>query len=131
VDGWMVVRQGIDNPDVHTALYDSTPNGPQSHHRASLLPMFARIDELDVPRSAIRLSTSATYSAPYGLNGNQGSASEPPGVAIARYFEWSHHLMALQGYRRVWERPEQDGYPMAVFETTGHVSILRVARSDD
>ncbi|MGW2022040.1 MULTISPECIES: hypothetical protein [Streptomyces] len=131
VTGWTVVRQNVEEPHRHSVLYDSTPTGPQRHHKTSLMPMFARIDELDVPKSAIRLTASATYSASYGLNQNQGGVSETPGVAVARFYEWSHHLMAVEGYQRVWERPHEDGYPLAVFEKSAHICIVRVGRSDD
>ncbi|MFE2179035.1 hypothetical protein [Streptomyces sp. NPDC059455] len=126
VDGWTVVRQGIDNPDVHTALYDSTPGGPQAHHGVSLTPMLARIDALDVPKTAQRLITSATHTAPYGANHNQTGGIETPGMAIARFFEWSQRLVTGEDYRKVWERPEPDGYPLALFERIGHITTVRV-----
>ncbi|MFE0190743.1 hypothetical protein [Streptomyces sp. NPDC058989] len=126
VDGWTVVRQGIDNPDVHTALYDSTPCGPQAHHGASLIPMLARIDELEVPKPVQRLIVSATHAAPYGMNHNQTGPIEEPGTAIARFFEWSQRLVTAEDYRKVWERPEADGYPLAVFENVGHITTVRV-----
>lgn len=131
VTGWHVVRQDIENPARHTVLYDSAPNGPQSHHGTSLIPMFARIDMLDVPKPPFRLTTSATYCAPYGLNTTQGGPSETPGTAVARYFEWCQHLTAAEGYQRIWDRPEQDGYPLAVFEKDGYIATVRVTRSND
>ncbi|MEU0722898.1 hypothetical protein [Streptomyces sp. NPDC006140] len=131
VTGWHVLRQSRENPDRHTVLYDSSPGGSQSHHGASLVPMFARIDALDVHKAASRLSTSATYSTPYGLNHNQSGGGETPGVAVARYFEWCQHLTTAEGYRRIWERPEREGYPLAVFERDGYVVTVRVTRSND
>ncbi|MET8677055.1 hypothetical protein ABZW18_05505 [Streptomyces sp. NPDC004647] len=131
VNGWTVVRQGIENPDVHTALYDSTPDGAQSHHGTSLIPMFARIDELDVPKSTKRLIASATHTAPYGANHNQSAGIETPGTAVARFFEWSRRMVAEEGYRHVWQRPEPEGYPLALFERVGHITTVRVTRSDD
>ncbi|MGW3121338.1 hypothetical protein ACWDBW_30010 [Streptomyces sp. NPDC001107] len=131
VTGWRVIRRDTGNPGRHTVLYDSLPGGPQRHCRAGLMPMFARIDALDVPRSAYRLVTSATYCAPYGLNTSQGGASETPGLAVARYFEWGQRLTTAEGYQRVWERPEPDGYPLAVLEKDGYIATLRVMRSTD
>ncbi|NUK19826.1 hypothetical protein [Streptomyces lunaelactis] len=126
VNGWMVVRQGIENPDVHTALYDSTPDGPQSHHGTSLVPLLARIDELDAPKVNKRLIVSATHTSPYGANHNQTGPIEAPGTAIARFFEWSQRLITEEGYRHVWECPEPDGYPLALFESAGHITTVRV-----
>ncbi|WP_180685937.1 hypothetical protein [Streptomyces gossypiisoli] len=131
LDGWTVVRQGIDNADVHTALYDSTPDGPQSHHGTSLIPMFARIDELDVPKTTRRLIVSATHTAPYGANHNQTGPIETPGTAVARFFEWSKRLVAEEGYRKVWERPQQDGDPLALFERVGHITTVRITAWHD
>ncbi|MER6086852.1 hypothetical protein [Streptomyces bluensis] len=131
VAGWKVVRRDIDNPARHTALYDSTPGGPQSHHRAGLLPMFARIDALDSTRTAVRLTTTATYCAPYGLNANESGAIDTPGMAVARYFERCRNLTAVKGYRRIWERPEYEGYPLAVFEKDGYLATVRVTLSHD
>ncbi len=126
MDGWTVIRQDIDNPDVHTALYDSTPDGPQSHHGTSLIPMLTRIDELDVPKTTRQLIVSATHTSPYGANHNQTGPIEAPGTAIARFFEWSQRLVTAEGYHQVWERPEQDGYPLALFERLGHITTVRV-----
>ncbi|MBT2366192.1 hypothetical protein J7E88_12950 [Streptomyces sp. ISL-10] len=131
VDGWTVLRQNIDDPGVHTALYDSTPDGPQSHHGTSLTPMFARIDELKVPKATTRLIVSATHTAPYGANHNQTGGIEAPGTAVARFFEWSRRLVTAEGYRQVWERPERDGLPLALFERVGHITTVRITRSDD
>jgi hypothetical protein len=131
VTGWRVLRRDVDTPGRHTVLYDSLPGGPQRHCHAGLMPMFARIDAINAPRHAIRLTTSATYCAPYGLNTNQGGASETPGMAVARYFESCQHLTAVGGYRLVWERPESDGYPLAVLEKDGYIATVRVARSHD
>lgn len=131
VTGWNVVRQGIGNPSQHTALYDSTPNGPQRHHGRNLLPMFLRLDELTVPKTTERLSVRSIYSTAYGMNHHQPGGVESPGMAVARYFEWSHHMAVDEGFRCVWERSLREGYPMAVFERGGHVSIVRVTRGDD
>ncbi|WP_071372503.1 hypothetical protein [Streptomyces sp. MUSC 14] len=131
VNGWRVLRRDIDNPERHTALYDSAPGGPQSHHRAGLVPLFARIDALDAPKPAVRLATSATYCTPYGLNANRGGSAEAPGVAVARYFESCQYLTAAEGYQRIWERPEGDGYPLAAFEKDGYLAAVRVNRIHD
>ncbi|MEU7640965.1 hypothetical protein AB0C11_33690 [Streptomyces sp. NPDC039016] len=131
VTGWRVVRQPIEEPWRHTALYDSTPDGPQRHHGTSLIPMFARIDELDAPMPAVQLTMSVTHTAPYGTNHGQPTGNDAPGTAVARYFDWSQRLVTKSGYRRVWERPEQEGYPLAVFENVGHIATVRVTRSDD
>ncbi|MFE7276859.1 hypothetical protein [Streptomyces sp. NPDC057623] len=131
VTGWRVIRRDINDPGRHTVLYDSVPGGPQRHCRTGLLPMFARIDAMNAPRPAYRLTTSATYCAPYGLNTTQGGASETPGMAVARYFEWCRHLSDAEGYQRVWERPEQDGYPIAVLEKDGYIATVRVTRSTE
>lgn len=130
VDGWQVVRQGIENPDVHTALYDSTPDGPQSHHGTSLIPMLARIADLDA-HSAKQLVVSATSTAPNGANHNQTGPIEAPGTAVARFFEWSRRLIGGDSYRKVWERPEPDAYPLAIFESGGHITTIRVTRWHD
>ncbi|GAA1919945.1 hypothetical protein [Streptantibioticus ferralitis] len=126
VDGWSVVRQNVDNPDVHTAVYDSTPGGPQRHHGTSLIPLLARIDELDAPKTATRLIFSATHTHPSGANANQTAGIEAPGTAVARFFEWSHRLITVEGYRKVWERPETEGYPLALFERDGHITTYRI-----
>ncbi|MGW3118567.1 hypothetical protein ACWDBW_15755 [Streptomyces sp. NPDC001107] len=131
VTGWRVLRQDIDNPSRHTVLYDSAPGGPQRHCHTGLLPMFARIDALSAPKVTSRLTASATYCAPYGLNTSQGGASETPGMAVARYFEWCHHLADVEGYQRVWVRPEPDGYPLTVLEKDGYIATVRVTRSTD
>ncbi|MEU4028106.1 hypothetical protein [Streptomyces anulatus] len=131
VNGWTALRQNAENPSKHTVLYDSTPNGPQRHHGTSLIPLMARIDGLDVPGRAPRLIVSATHTAPYGANHNSTAGIESPATAIARFFEWSWRLTGHEGYRRVWERPERDGYPLALFESGGHITTVRVTRSDD
>ncbi|MFK0279810.1 hypothetical protein ACIQVL_04950 [Streptomyces sp. NPDC090499] len=131
VTGWRVIRRDVDNPSRHTVLYDSAPGGPQSQHTTHLIPLFARIDALNAPKPPFRLVTSATYCAPYGLTTQQGGASETPGMAVARYFEWCQHLTTVEGYQRAWERPEPDGYPLAVFEKDGYLVAVRVTRSHD
>ncbi|WP_406303656.1 hypothetical protein OHA61_16585 [Streptomyces sp. NBC_00885] len=131
VTGWQVIRRHIEDHSRHSVLYDSTPNGPQSHHGNSLVPMFARIDELDVPKVNKRLIVSATHTSPYGANHNQTGPIEAPGTGIARFFEWSQRLIAEEGYRHVWERPEPDGYPLALFESAGHITTVRVTRWHD
>lgn len=129
VTGWQVVRRDVNDPARHTFLYDSLPGGPQRHSHAGLMPMFGRIEAIDARQPTVWMTTSATYSAPYGLNTNQGGAIEPPGMAVARYFEWCQHLTAGSGYQRVWERPEADGYPLAVLERDGYIATVRVTRS--
>ncbi|MFJ2247453.1 hypothetical protein ACIQ9I_02830 [Streptomyces sp. NPDC094461] len=131
VSGWTALRQDAENPSQHTVLYDSTPNGPQRHHGTSLIPLMARIDGLDAPDRAPRLVVSATHTAPYGANHNSTAGIEAPATAIARFFEWSWRLTGHEGYRRVWQRPEHDGYPLALFESAGHITTVRVTRSDD
>jgi hypothetical protein len=130
VDGWSAIRQDVQDPSKHTVLYDSTPNGPQRHHGNSLIPLLMRVDALDVPSRAPRLIVSATHTAPYGASHNQTAGIEGAATAIARFWEWSQRLMDYEGYRRVWQRPEND-YPLALFESVGHIYTLRVTRSDD
>ncbi|MGW7572364.1 hypothetical protein [Streptomyces sp. NPDC054765] len=131
VTGWSVLRLDIEDNARHTVLYDSTPEGAQSHHRNSLIPLFGRIDELDAPKPMNRLVVSATYTSPSGMNHYQAAGSETPGAAVARFFEWSRLLVASEGYQHVWERPEEDGYPLARYERDGHVTTVQVTRSDD
>ncbi|MEU8560602.1 hypothetical protein AB0C45_03845 [Streptomyces cyaneofuscatus] len=131
VTGWTAVRQGVEDPSTHTVLYDSTPNGPQRHHGTSLIPLMARIDGLDVPGRAPRLIVSATHTAPYGASHNQTAGIEEPATAVARFAEWSWRLTGHEGYRRVWLRPEHEGYPIALFENAGHIATIRVTRSND
>ncbi|MFE4535783.1 hypothetical protein ACFRKB_11955 [Streptomyces scopuliridis] len=131
VTGWMVLRQDIETPSRHSVVYDSTPDRAQAHHGNSLVQMFTRIDELDVPKATTRLMLSGTYSAPYGANHNQCGPVEAPGTAVARYFEWTRQLAASDGYRQVWERGEEDGYPLSLFERVGRVVVARVTRVDD
>ncbi|MGD6751926.1 hypothetical protein [Streptomyces sp. BH105] len=131
VKGWTAVRQNVEDADVHTVLYDSTPNGPQRHHGNNLFPLMARIDDMDVPGRTLRLIVSATHTAPYCANHNQTAGIEGPATAITRFWEWSVLLTERDRYRRVWQRPEHEGYPMALFESAGHVTVLRVARSND
>ncbi|MGW0545187.1 hypothetical protein ACWD0D_33545 [Streptomyces griseoincarnatus] len=130
VDGWSAIRQDVQDPSKHTVLYDSTPNGPQRHHGNNLIPLLMRVDALDVPSRAPRLIVSATHTAPYGASHNQTAGIEGAATAIARFWEWSQRLMDHEGYRRVWQRPEND-YPLALFESVGHIYTLRVTRSDD
>ncbi|ORT60559.1 hypothetical protein [Streptomyces sp. CB03238] len=131
VNGWTAVRQEAENTGRHTVLYDSTHNGPQRHHGNSLIPLMARIDGLDVPSRAPRLIVSATHTAPYGANHNSTAGIEGPASATARFSEWSQRLTDHEGYRRVWQRPERDGYPLALFESAGHITTVRVTRSND
>ncbi|MFI9391874.1 hypothetical protein ACIG53_13430 [Streptomyces bauhiniae] len=131
VTGWTAVRRDVEHPSKHTVLYDSTPNGPQRHHGTSLIPLMARIDGLDVSRRAPRLVVSATHTAPYGASHNQTSGIEEPATAVARFSEWSWQLTGHEGYRRVWQRLEHEGYPLALFERDGHVTTVRVTRSND
>ncbi|WP_328747162.1 hypothetical protein OHT57_16510 [Streptomyces sp. NBC_00285] len=130
-NGWIAIRRDVENPDRHTVLYDSTPNGPQRHHHNSLIPLMARIDDLDVPRPAPRLMVSSTHTAPYGASHNQSAGIEGAATAIARFSEWSLRLTDHEGYRRVWQRPEPTTYPLALFENAGHITTVRVTRSDD
>ncbi|MER6127904.1 hypothetical protein ABT173_36045 [Streptomyces sp. NPDC001795] len=130
VNGWHALRQHTQNPDRHTVLYDSTPNGPQRHHGNSLIPLFARIDGIDAPRRAPHLIVSATHTSPYGANHNQTAGIEGPATAVARFSEWSKRLTDHEGYRRVWQRSERDGYPLALFESAGHITTVRVTASD-
>lgn len=131
VNGWSAVRQDTENTSKHTVLYDSTPNGPQRHHGNSLIPLMTRIDSLDLPDRAPRLIVSATHTAPYGSNHNTTAGIEGAASAVARFAEWSWRLTDHEGYRRVWQRAERDGYPLALFESAGHITTLRVTRSDD
>ncbi|MBZ9641382.1 hypothetical protein [Streptomyces sp. PSKA30] len=131
VGGWTAVRQDVENPSTHTVLYDSTPTGPQRHHGTSLIPLMARIDGLDVHGRAPRLIVSATHTAPYGASHNQTAGIEGPATAVGRFSEWSWRLTGHEGYRRVWQRPEYEGYPMALFESAGHIATVRVTRSND
>ncbi|MFE0130140.1 hypothetical protein ACFWY6_00860 [Streptomyces sp. NPDC059037] len=131
VTGWSVVRQRADSPDCHTVLYDSTPNGPQAHHGTSLVPLFSRLDLAVGHRRTPRLIVSATHTAPYGASHNSNAGIEGAAVAAARFEEWSYRLTDHEGYRRVWQRSEPDVYPLALFESAGHITILRLTRSDD
>ncbi|WP_406349610.1 hypothetical protein OHB10_32295 [Streptomyces sp. NBC_01597] len=131
VSGWTAVRQEAENTSKHTVLYDSTPNGPQRHHGNSLIPLMARIDGLDVPSRAPRLIVSATHTAPYGASHNQTAGIEGAATAIARFSEWSQRLTDHEGYQRLWQRPQADGYPLALFESAGHITTVRVTRSND
>ncbi|MEU6254274.1 hypothetical protein [Streptomyces sp. NPDC047043] len=131
VRGWNVVRQNVQDPSRHTVLYDSTPNGPQRHHGNSLIPPMVRIDALDVPSRGPRLIVSATHIAPYGASHNQVAGTEGAATALARHSEWSQRLTGDEGYRRVWQRSEREGYPLSVFESAGHITTVRVTRSDD
>ncbi|MFJ9617816.1 hypothetical protein [Streptomyces noursei] len=126
VDGWTAVRRGIDNPEVHTAVYDSTPGGTQRHHGTSLVPLFMRIGELEVPTAPTYLIVSANHTTSFGATHNQTAGIEAAGVAAARFFEWSERLVTVEGYQPVWERPERDGHPLALFERKGDITSVRV-----
>ncbi|MDT9689552.1 hypothetical protein Q5762_14630 [Streptomyces sp. P9(2023)] len=131
VDGWTVVRQGIDHPDVHTALYDSTPDGPQSHHGTSLTPMFARIDALDACASPDRLWVSASTVTPHGATHHQSGPLEAPGGAMARFFDWSHHLQH-DGWRLAMAaEQDKEHEPLAIYERDRHVTLLRLTPHHD
>ncbi|MFE5117774.1 hypothetical protein [Streptomyces sp. NPDC056669] len=130
VTGWTAIRQDAQDTSRHTVLYDSTPNGPQNHHGTSLIPLMARIDGLDLPGHAPRLTVSATHTAPYGVNNNSTAGIEGAASALVRFAEWSQRLTDHEGYQRVWQRPERDGYPLALFERDGHIIAVRVTRSD-
>lgn len=131
VNGWSAILRDTQNTSRHTVLYDSTPNGPQRHHGNSLMPLMARIDSLDLPSRAPRLIVSATHTAPYGASHNSTAGIEAPATAITRFSEWSRRLTDHEGYRHVWRRPEHDGYPLALFESAGHIATIRVTRSND
>ncbi|MFE2289817.1 hypothetical protein [Streptomyces sp. NPDC059452] len=131
VTGWSAIRRDVEGTGTHTVLYDSTPNGPQRHHGNSLFPLLARIDGIDVPSRAPQLMVSATRTSPFGASRNQTAGIEGPASAIARFAEWSRRLTDREGYRRVWLRPEREGYPMAMFEGAGHTASVRVTRSND
>jgi hypothetical protein len=131
VNGWTAIRQDVQDTSRHTVLYDSTPNGPQHHHSNRLIPLLARIDSLDLPHRAPRLIVSASHIAPYGACHNQTAGTEGAASAIARFSEWSQRLTDHEGYRRVWQRSQRDGYPLALFESAGHIVTVRVTRSDD
>ncbi|WP_425834229.1 hypothetical protein [Streptomyces fractus] len=126
VTGWNALRRHTDDPARHTVLYDSTHNGPQRHHGNSLIPLFARIDQLDAAKSGRRLIVSTTHTAPFGASRAQAAGHEPAATAIARYFEVMHQHTTDHGYCKVWERPATGGHPLALFEREGHVAILRV-----
>ncbi|AJC58612.1 hypothetical protein [Streptomyces sp. 769] len=126
VDGWTAVRQGIDKPEVHTAVYDSTPDGTQRHHGASLVPLFMRISELDAPTAPTQLVVSATHTSSFGVNHNQTAGIEAAAVAAARFFDWSERLVTVEGYQPVWERPGREGHLLALFENSGDITTVRV-----
>ncbi|NUK32184.1 hypothetical protein HRW12_00030 [Streptomyces lunaelactis] len=131
VKGWTVVRQAISNPDQHTALYDSTPDGPQSHHGTSLTPMFTRIDALDACRTPDRLWVSSSAVTPHGLVHSQRGPLEGPGGALARFFDWSRHLVG-EGWRLAMAA-EQDKVhePLAIYERDRYVVLLRLTPHHD
>ncbi|MFE7117508.1 hypothetical protein ACFU99_19045 [Streptomyces sp. NPDC057654] len=131
VTGWTVIRRHVEDVSRHTVLYDSTPGGPQGHHGNSLIPMFARIDALDALTFTRRLIVSATHVAAFSGAHNQTAGIETPGTAVARYFEWTERLVSDEGYRCVWERPESEGFPLALFENVGNITSVRVTRSHD
>ncbi|MBY8884810.1 hypothetical protein K7472_08115 [Streptomyces sp. PTM05] len=125
VDGWKAVRQETGGSGTHTCVYDSTPGGAQRHHGTGLVPLFARLAELEVRRTTARLIVSATHTNSFGANHNQTAGIEAAGVALARYFDWCQ-LLVTEAYRPVWERPEYEGYPLALFEKAGGISTVRV-----
>jgi hypothetical protein len=131
VNGWTAVRQDVQDTSRHTVLYNSTPNGPQEHHSNRLIPLLTRIDGLDLPGRAPRLIVSASHVSPYGACHNQTAGTEGAASATGRFWEWSQRLTEHEGYRRVWQRSQQDGYPLALFESAGHIVTVRVTRSDD
>ncbi|MER8002079.1 hypothetical protein [Streptomyces sp. NPDC095613] len=124
VDGWVASRQTVETPKVCTALYDSTPNGPQAHHGIGLIPMMMRIDKLDARVDAQRLLVLSTTVHPSGASRNRTGPIETPGTAVARAFEWSQNLVS-NGHTKVWERPEPADV-LAVFERDGLVTAVRV-----
>nr|WSZ96811.1 hypothetical protein OH820_15115 [Streptomyces sp. NBC_00857] len=125
LDGWAVVRQSTETVQAYNSLYDSTPDGPQRHHGTSLVPMLTRLGELDACKTTERLYVSASSTTPHGVAHNQTGPVEKPGTAVGRYFEWSQRLNDGR-CSKVWERPEQDGLPLAIFEGGGHVVTVRV-----
>ncbi|WP_405803443.1 hypothetical protein [Streptomyces sp. NBC_01187] len=124
VPGWIMVRQEQPDAQNMTALYDSTPEGPQAHHGTSLIPLLSRIDALNL--TTARAHTSASFVTPQGVPHHQTGPVEATGTAVARLYEWGQQLVTAEGYRQVWERPENDGYPLAVLEHVGHIATLRV-----
>ncbi|MFF9478050.1 hypothetical protein [Streptomyces sp. NPDC014733] len=131
VAGWSVMRQPRGSRTHYTCIYDSTPGGAHADNEADLLPLFEHIDALDVPKPGHRLTTSAAYTSPTGAHHLLAADSETPAMAVSRFYAWSKRLTGDEGYRGLWERPETDGYPMAVFERLGHVTTVRVTRSSD
>ncbi|WP_407286409.1 hypothetical protein [Streptomyces sp. BP-8] len=129
--GWSVVRLDTEDQTRHAILYDSTPDGPQSHHGNRLITLFHRLGAMQAPKSTERLVVSTTYTALYSGYHHQNTGSETPGEAIARFFECSGWLVANDGYQQVWERPESEGYPLAIFEKDGHITTVRVMPSYD
>jgi hypothetical protein len=129
VNGWHVLRRPTDgNDNGGQLLYDSTPNGAQRHHGNALVPLFTRIDKLYTARARDGLIVSSCHIAPYGAVHKQTAGIRPPGSGIAQYFTWSDRLRE-EGYRCVWERPDDEGDPLSVFESVGHIATVRVTRA--
>ncbi|MFI1830690.1 hypothetical protein ACH41E_30270 [Streptomyces sp. NPDC020412] len=129
-NGWHVLRQPTHgDDDGGQLLYDSTSTGAQRHHGNSLVPLFARIDKLRTANGAPGFVVSASHVAPYGATHNQTAGIRTPGTAVAQYFTWSQRLVTEEGYRHVWERPDNEGDPLSVFESVGHITTVRVTRS--
>jgi hypothetical protein len=125
VTGWVMVRQGQPDTQTITALYDSTPDGPQAHHGTGLVPLLSCLDALGL--AAPKARTSTTFVPSNGALQQTNGPIETIGTAVARYFEWGHQLVIAHGYRQVWERPEEDGHPLAVLENVGHIAALSVS----
>lgn len=128
--GWVVLRQRVEQSPEYTVLYDSTPACAQSHHGNSLVPMFLYIEKA-VPKPSVQLSNRTTHAGPYGAPRHVAGKDESPGMAVARFYGLARCLEAVEGYRRVWERPLEEGYPHAVFAKGASVVITRVVRSHD
>lgn len=124
VAGWTVIRRPVDSSDGETVLYDSIPGRPQQHHGTTLVPLLARLDELDACTAEERLSVSLSTTSPEGSTHNHRGPVEKPGTAYARYFDWSHAHLA-DGWQQVWERMAF-GAPRTIFERDGHVGTLRL-----
>lgn len=128
VQGWSVTRQSVEDPSGHTVLYDSTPAGPQHHHGTSLVPLFLRLERLEVCTATSRLHTSASTLNAHGAVHHQTGPVEAPGTAAARYVDWAERLSA-DGWHKVWERPDED-QPLAVFECISRITIVRLTPID-
>ncbi|MER7047969.1 hypothetical protein [Streptomyces jumonjinensis] len=130
VTGWLVQRRSTDeNADSRHMVYDSTPAGSQRHHGNALVPLFARIDKLYAARGSDGLIVSSCHIAPYGATHKQTAGVRTPGAAIAQYLTWSDRLVTEEGYRHIWERPDDEGDPLGVFESVGHITTVRVTRT--